>query len=577
MSKISKKKNELSTLEEVKIKNIGVYFKIPILKKILKILTMEHGGYRTLKSMKNINKLFTHIDLKQYKSNTEALAYIWCICYISKQWLGGINDPEIIIEIAKGHPEYDELKGELMRKCADDKNIILEPEARSIFGLITEALQQGYIIPYKEEIIRLLDDIDINEPGAYKQLADRLFNTAKTLIDIKYNTNIMTNRVEFNSGSEDSFKEAIVQTIESLSDKGNIFKTGIKRLNTLLSPGFMNGRIYVYLGLPGSFKSGMLLKSALDIRKYNPNFQTKTPGMKPCVLLISMENTLQETIERVWNMEFDDAITDYDPEDAIQKLYEKLGYGTDPEPEKENEEKEKSLSDILAEEDKRKERQNIDIVIQYKPYKSIDTDDLYTIIEDLREENMEVCVLILDYIKRISPAIPVQDNLRLELDHIMNELKALAIVKNIPVITAHQMNRSAAATVDQAIRQGRGDVNKLVGRENIGDSFSIYEVADWVAVLNTEYRPGTDQKYLTINTIKQRRIDRSEAALEKIKYIAHPFSTSNAFKLIDDINLEKVLSLQSISEGILNYQGKNQDKQNLQELPFESFNYDRFE
>ena len=46
-----------------------------------------------------------------------------------------------------------------MRKCADDKNIILEPEARSIFGLITEALQQGYIIPYKEEIIKLNSDI----------------------------------------------------------------------------------------------------------------------------------------------------------------------------------------------------------------------------------------------------------------------------------------------------------------------------------------------------------------------------------------------------------------------------------
>ena len=137
------------------------------------------------------------------------------------------------------------------------------------------------------------------------------------------------------------------------------------------------------------------------------------------------------------------------------------------------------------------------------------------------------------------------------------------------------MNRSAAATVDQAIRQGRGDVNKLVGRENIGDSFSIYEVADWVAVLNTEYRPGTDQKYLTINTIKQRRIDRSEAALEKIKYVAHPFSTSNAFKLIDDINLDKVLSLQSINEGLIEF--IPEEKRNLQVIPVENFNYSKFE
>jgi len=61
-----KKKNELPKLNEIKINSIGVYFKIPILKKILKILTMNHGGYRTLKSMKTINKLFSNIDLKQY-------------------------------------------------------------------------------------------------------------------------------------------------------------------------------------------------------------------------------------------------------------------------------------------------------------------------------------------------------------------------------------------------------------------------------------------------------------------------------------------------------------------------------
>jgi len=252
---MSKKKKELSKLDEITINNIGVYFKIPILKKILRILTMEHSGYRTLKSMKNINKLFTNIDLKQYKNNTEALAYIWCICYISKQWLGGITDPEIIVEVAKGNSEYDELKGELMQQAISDKNVILEQEAKSIFDLITEALQQGYIIPYKEEIINLLDDININEPGAYKILADRLFNISKTLMDIKYNTNILTNKIEFNTANEDSIKNAITQTIESLSSKGNIFKTGIKRLNTLLSPGYMNGRLYVYMGLPASYKA----------------------------------------------------------------------------------------------------------------------------------------------------------------------------------------------------------------------------------------------------------------------------------------------------------------------------------
>ena len=39
----------------------------------------------------------------------------------------------------------------------------------------------------------------------------------------------------------------------------------------------------------------------------------------------------------------------------------------------------------------------------------------------------------------------------------------------MPVVTAHQSNRAGAMAVDNAVRQGKGDVTKLVGRENTGD------------------------------------------------------------------------------------------------------------
>ena len=75
-----------------------------------------------------------------------------------------------------------------------------------------------------------------------------------------------------------------------------------------------------------------------------------------------------------------------------------------------------------------------DLIIQYYPYRSINTDDIYTIISDLNDENLEVCALVFDYIKRIEPSVPIPDNTRLELDRIVNELKSLAAVSNIPVI-----------------------------------------------------------------------------------------------------------------------------------------------
>lgn len=560
MAKTTKgKSGQLTKVQDVKIDKIGVFFKKSILKSIVKILTMEHGGFRTFKSVKNINRLFTNIDMGKYQNNQELQSYIWCINYISKQWLEGVIDPDVIAEMAKRQPEFDNVKGDIITTCTNDPNIISAPEAKAIFDLVGEALQYGYVASLKDEYINLLDDISLDSPGAFKELVNRLFLISQSLIDIKHNTNMVANKVTFNTADPDSMKEAISQTINSLKTSNNIFKTGIRRLNTLLSPGYMNGRLYVFMGLPAGGKSLILLKSALDIRKYNPDYKPKTPGMRPCVLYITMENSFTETIERVWNMSFDDSIVNYSEEEAYEKICKELGitrilnedveaYNTDT-----GEKLEAQLIDENLE-----GKTNIDIVMKYFSYREISTDDIFTIIQDLRDENMEVCALVFDYIKRIQPSVPVPDNVKLELNRIINELKALAVIGDIPVITAHQMNRTAAATVDAAARQGKGDVTKLAGRENVGDAWEVVETGDWVAIVNIEYKPGTDEKYIVINVVKRRRIDIADSEFAKYTYLAHPFAKNNGLRLIDDVPLDKVLSLQSLATDI-NLVGKEKE------------------
>ena len=75
-------------------------------------------------------------------------------------------------------------------------------------------------------------------------------------------------------------------------------------------------------------------------------------------------------------------------------------------------------------------------------------------------------------------------------------------------------------------------------------------MADWLAVVNAEYQPGTDNKFMTINVLKRRRIDAAEAEFAKYTYLAHPFAPKNGLRLLDDINLDKVLSLQSLSTDV---------------------------
>lgn len=547
MTKNSKKNsNQITKIGDIRMDKIGIFFRKSILKSIMKILTMEHSGFRTFKAVKNINRLFANIDMSLYKDNHELASYIWCISFISKQWLDGVTDIGLIAEGAKRQPEYDNIKGDIITTCINDPNIISAPEAKAIFDLIGEALQYGYITALKDEYINALDDINMNEPGAFKKLVERMMMVSKSLLDIQHNTNLVANKITFNTSDMDSMREAVAQTISSLKEANNMLKVGIRRLNTLLSPAYMNGRLYVYMGAPGSGKSIIILKSALDIRKYNPNFVPKTPGMKPCVLYVTMENTFTETIERVWNMTFDDSIVNYTIDEAMEKLCKELGISrviTDDNPAKNNGDTLYAQLMDNGEENKN----NIEIVMKYFSYREISTDDLFTLIQDLRDENMEVCALAFDYIKRIRPATSSSaDTTKTELSRIMNELKALAVICDIPVITAHQMNRTAAAIMDGAARQGKADALKLVGRENTGDAWEVVEVADWLGMVAIEYKPGTNDRYFCIQVAKRRRIDNSEAEFAKFTYLAHPFARNNGLRLIDDMNLDKVLSLQSL-------------------------------
>lgn len=553
MAKSSKKKSmSLPKTNDIKIDKISVFFKRSILKSILKILVMEHGGFRSFKSVKNINRLFTNIDLKKYQSNQELISFIWCINYISKEWLAGVVSPDIIIEMAKRQPDFDNIKNKILEECTNDPNIVTAPEAKMIFTLISEALQLGFIVSLKDEYINLLDDIDITEPGSFKTLAERLFLISQSLLDIKHNTNLVANKVTFNTADMDSVRESLTSTIESLSVSNNMFKVGIRRWNTLLSPAYMNGRLYTYIGAPGSGKSLILLKTALDIRKYNPDYQPKTPGMRSCVLYITMENSFTETIERIWNMTFDDPITNYSVDEAIDMLCNELGISRilrDDVVVTDTDTNEKTLADLIKEPEETN-KSNIELVIKYFSYREINTDDLFTIISDLRDENMEVCTLVFDYIKRIEPATPAADNVKLELNRIINELKALAVIEDIPVITAHQMNRAGAAVLDNAVRQGKGDGLKNVGREHTGDAWEVIETSDFVAMTNIAYKPGTDDRYMELEVVKRRRIDSAESEFAKYTYLAHPFSKKNGLRLIDDINIDKVLSLQSLVSDI---------------------------
>ena len=193
------------------------------------------------------------------------------------------------------------------------------------------------------------------------------------------------------------------------------------------------------------------------------------------------------------------------------------------------------------------DKDNIDVIIKYYPNRSIDTNDLYGIIQDLEDEGVEVVALILDYLKRIRPA-EKGANEKEELKNITNELKDLATYWDIPVITAQQLNRTASSIVDAAIQAKKSDVTKLVGRDGVAGAWEIIENSDVVIIINREKKLGSDEVYMTFKLLKRRyRSSDNDDKLRELEYFNHPYAKGSSIRLVDDVETEESISLTSLA------------------------------
>ena len=274
-------------------------------------------------------------------------------------------------------------------------------------------------------------------------------------------------------------------------------------MNELTSGGFAGGRVYMLFGLPGEGKSMTLLNLAYQIKKYNKNFQTKDPTKVPCVVMLTMENSVRETVERLFNLAATDGdMKNYEVNQVINLLRtEGELYLTDESP--------------------------IDIIIKYVPGNTVDTGYLYTLTEDLEDEGYEVICMIQDYIKKIKSCYQHGD-IRLELGSIVDEFKVYATLKDIPLITASQLNRGAVKSIDEGRRLNKADLVRLLGRDNIGESMLMLENTDCSMLLAMEY-DANGNKYLGLQRTKMR-----EKSISNRSVIYQPFVSGSGIKLVED-------------------------------------------
>lgn len=396
----------LSNTNSIVLKKLKIKFNLNTLDMIIAFIYKD-SVLRTRKTLNTINKLFQNLDYDLYKDSPTMKVRFWIITTTLKfKLVDGIEDSEALKTCLTDCPECDDYVKEVLMKSSEKK--ITHEESKYLIRKLNDALQFGYVVTIKDIVKELLNKIDDDEFKSYKGVSDDLYSVANAIINIKRNTSTLDSDQTF-SLMDDVFDTVIEDSLQKLKDRNRIFMTGIRRLNTILSPGYMSKRLYVYLAFPGKGKSTILLKSALDIRKYNKGIKTKDPDKRPAVLFLTLENDIAETIERMYNMVADsDDIRNYNARQIKSKL--------------------KNEGQLRLTDD-----DNIDIIIKEYRNREISTNDIYTIISDLSDDGIEVVALIVDYIKRVRPAESSNGDEKKELKDISNEFKEIAKFFDIPV------------------------------------------------------------------------------------------------------------------------------------------------
>ena len=443
----------------------------------------------------NMRNLIELLDLDRYIHDQERYKRILFIKKgIEARLERQLTDPVAIIKY---------INGGFMESDIVDINNFIEMSTGEIEWInetVSNTLSCSFLYERAEEGIDILTRLLAAEASNINSV----FIEAKEYfrdINNRFRKNDSVNSTEktFNLG-EESFKSVLADVYDTLNSKFRYLVTGMQGFNQLIGGGFENTRCYLLFGLTGVGKSLSMLNIAYQMKKYNKGFKPKDPTKRPCIVFLTMENDVTETIQRLFTIATGEDIRNHTLEE-VEMLLRTQG--------------ELYLSDDSP----------IDLIIKYKPNRSVDTGYLYTLVEDLEDEGYETICLFQDHVKRIR-SVAGNTDLRLELGDVVNEMKTFAILKDIPVITDSHLNREGAKIIDEKSTRATMDLTRMLGKSNVGESLLMLDNVDLGIILNKEF-DAEGNEYMAFKNIKQRvRTYRD--------YICHPFHKDNSIKLIED-------------------------------------------
>lgn len=279
----------------------------------------------------------------------------------------------------------------------------------------------------------------------------------------------------FRLSSMDEFEEEIDKFI---NDPAQRLITGMHAFNGILGGGFQKTRLYCLFGMAGEGKTVTMVNLLYQVWKHNKGVKLKDVSKKPCICLFTMENLVIEYVCSLFHIiTCGDNIRDYSSgKEALEEFKRRKFEYSD--------------------------ENDIELIISYEPGFTKDVNHMYDMVEELREEGFETIIFFVDYLMRILPSRITGDPY-IDYGTVANDFKTFAIMEDIPVVTASQLNREAAKIIDEGRSSNQSDIIRKLGRATIGDSINIDRNIDASIILVPE-KDQYEQRYMAFKMTKHR-------------------------------------------------------------------------
>ena len=421
-----------------------------------------------------LNSLIIRINPEDFIKNQNCAIKLRFLKAILENRMQGLNDREMILSNINLTMDITNLEKDpsLTRELSNDEVISIE-------GNISMLLTNNEV---DEHINVLLDAITKYQNADFREKNQTIDYLKSRISDIQ----TVFRRNEVNKDSSDTlFRLSQLETTvpdihKYVTSPSYKLVTGMQGFNAMLGGGFQKERVYSFFGASGSGKTTTLENIMYQLWKYNQDFITQDKSKKPCIVLLTMENLVVETVCSLYHImtkgkSMEACAT---AEDAIAQ-FKACQFEFDPE-----------------------NKRAVELFIKYKPVNSVDTSYMYKIVEDLEDEGFETIAFLQDYMMRIKPSERTKDVYQ-DLGTVVNDFKTFAISKKIPVITASQLNREAMKIIDEGRNANKLDSIKKLGRANIGESIKIDTNLDGTFIIVPEY-DKEGNRYLGIKMTKHR-------------------------------------------------------------------------